>query len=299
MKPTTELTRSTNISRAAQAWSTVGAHNINTKTRWWFHHTVIRHINQLISGTATAGIVSGDISFLRAKRQSGYNQAISVGCGNGFKELSLLRAGVVAHFTLYEIAASRIEQAKAMAAEYDLLDRVDFKVELCDFNKAGRYDLVYWNNSLHHMPDVLHAVQWSRRTLVPGGDVYINDCIAPSRLQYSDAYLAAASRFRSILPERLIGHYPRTAVNIDPVKLEAADPSECADSSSIVPSINKVFPTADMVNLGGLIYSCALNGIIANFTPDDEPLMQAALQLDEQYARQGLGEYMRAFARVG
>jgi hypothetical protein len=129
----------------------------------------------------------------------------------------------------------------------------------------------------------------------------MNDCIAPNLLQYSPEYLAAASEFRAILPDRLLkvgsSIVPRSVGNIDPVKLYQADPSECVRSGDILSSINGAFPAAQIMMLGGVIYSCALNDVIANFGEDDALLLKMAMQLDEQYAKQGLSEYALVVAK--
>ncbi|NRP21078.1 hypothetical protein LPJGGPFB_04337 [Ensifer adhaerens] len=289
------------IDRAAKAWSKPNHHNHQSKTRWWFHPTVVAHRNRLIGEVSASGVIAGDISWLRKEQPAGFSHGVSVGCGNGFKELSMIRNGLVEHFTLYEISETRTSQALKLAQEWNISDQITIVREIQDFVPREKFDLVYWNSALHHMLDVKQALEWSRASLNPGGAIYINDCIAPNRLQYSEEYLSAASRFRAALPERLLtapgGLFSRTVSNIDPEKLRQADPSECADSDAILPSLNEIFPDALIKYLGGVIYSCALNDVIGNFTEDDLPLLELGLQLDEQYSRLGLNEYVAVFSR--
>ncbi|WP_440659149.1 class I SAM-dependent methyltransferase [Ensifer adhaerens] len=289
------------IDRAAKAWSKPNQHNQQSKTRWWFHPTVVAHRNRLIGDVSASGVIAGDISWLRKEQPAGFGHGVSIGCGNGFKELSMIRNGLVGHFTLYEISESRTSQALELAQQWNISDQITIVREVQDFVPRQKFDLVYWNSALHHMLDVKQALSWSRASLSSGGAIYINDCIAPNRLQYSEEYLSAASRFRAALPERLLiapgGLFSRTVSNIDPEKLRQADPSECADSHAILPSLNEVFPNAVIKYLGGVIYSCALNDVIGNFTEVDQPLLELGLQLDEQYSRLGLNEYIAAFSR--
>lgn len=289
------------LKQAAAAWSTPGAHNASSKTRWWFHPAILRHLTRLMTGKEINSIIAGDIEFLRERQPQGFEHAVSVGCGSAFKELSILRSGVVGHFTLYELAEPRIEQALALAAQWGLSDRITVRRDIQTFDTPGDYDLVHWNNSLHHMLDTAKAIEWSRASLRAGGAFYMNDCIAPDRQQHVQSYLDAATRFRECLPDRLLarpgGEYPREVKNIDGQALSRADPSECADSGTIMPALRRAFSELEIVPLGGLIYSCALNGVIANFGEEDEPLLKVALELDRQYAEQGMGEYAVAFAR--
>lgn len=284
------------LERAAQAWSQPSAHNHQTKTRWWFHEPVLRHINRLICGEAVGGLTGGDVRKLQSLGP--FKRAVSVGCGNAFKELTLLRHGVVDHFTLYEIAAPRREQAKALAEEWGVADRIEVR-EFADLSRPRqRFDLVYWNNSLHHMLDTAQAVDWSRRSLKGDGLLYMNDYVGPNRLQYDDQYLELANRFRALLPERLIAGYHRAVSRIDAAMIEASDPPEAADSANILPSIRNAFPSASVVRLGGVIYSCALNGVIGNFGEGDTPLLEAGLIIDQMAARAGLSENALAIARA-
>ena len=66
------------------------------------------------------------------------------------------------------------------------------------------YELVHWNNSLHHMLNVEEAVEWSWKVLKPGGLFYINDIVGPDRFQWTDTMLLEATAVRQSLPERFL-----------------------------------------------------------------------------------------------
>jgi SAM-dependent methyltransferase len=292
------------LRKAGQAWSQANQHTPQSRSRWWFHPTVVRHLNRLICGRAVDGIGGGDLDVLGRLSGDGFELGVSIGCGTAFRELKLLRAGVVKKFILYEIAETRIQKAIELARTWGVADRIEFRSEIQTFEKPEGFDLVYWNGSLHHMLDTKKAIAWSRECLLRGGVFYMNDCIGPNRLQYSDEYLNIASEFRAALPERLLrvpgsatGFYPRTAVRLDPLKLAAADPTECADSGSIIPALAECFPKAEVTLLGGVIISCALNDLIANFGESEEDLLRIALLLDERCARQGFSEYAKTVVK--
>ena len=66
------------------------------------------------------------------------------------------------------------------------------------------YDLVYWNDALHHMPDVSDALRWSSDRLKPRGLLAMDDFVGPSRFQWSDTNLDWATRVPQELPTRLL-----------------------------------------------------------------------------------------------
>ena len=73
-----------------------------------------------------------------------------------------------------------------------------------------QFDLVYWNNALHHMFDAAGAVRWSREILKLGGVFAIDDYVGPSRFQHSKGPLAAVNKILAGLPDRLLQHWSGT-----------------------------------------------------------------------------------------
>ena len=275
---------------------------------WWEHPGIVRHVNKSICGTAVEGLGAGDVHLLQ-RRVPGrvFDRAISVGCGNGGKEVTLLAAGLVSHFDLYEISEARVEQGQEVAERFGVGERISWHTRTADLTGStldGAYDLVYWNNALHHMLDVDEAVRWTKRALRPDGYVYMNDFVGPNRMQWPDEALAIASRARELLPRRLLkrpageGYLPSTIERPDPDKLAAADPTECADSDDILPAIRRHFPAAWIKPTGGTVYHTALHKIIANFTEEDAPLLETLLLLDDVCTMAGHTHYAVALAAV-
>jgi SAM-dependent methyltransferase len=233
-------------------------------------------------------------------------RAVSVGCGDGEKEMRLLSSGVVEFFDLYEITPVRIEMGMERARNGGLSNRLKFHAEDA-FAECIRsdYDLVYWNNSLHHMLDTDWAIGWSLERLTPGGIFAMDDFVGPSRFQWTDRNLEYASRFRKSLPEPYLYHPdgPPTAIptEIDRPSIEGMirmDPSEAADSSQILPSLRRRLPQAQLIPTGGGIYSLAFNDILANFNEiEDLPLLQAGLLVDRVLIELGDTHYAVTVAR--
>lgn len=281
---------------------------------WWQQPLVVEHVNERICGERIAGLAGGDERLLRSRlggRTLG--RGVSVGAGNGMKEMVLLRAGLVEHFDLYEIAESRIAFGREVAEQYGIADRITWHHEIDLAAAHPPADLVYWNNALHHMLDVAQAVRWSRSTLADGGIFFVNDFVGPNRMQWSDEMVAAANRVRARLPKRLFvkepaagagplrrlrRRRPRRVSRPDPAEMRRRDPTESADSESILPAIADTFPSAEVIATGGVVYHLALEGLYGNLEPGDAELLGELLRQDAELADAGLTHYAVVIAQL-
>jgi len=280
------------------------------RTRWWRHPYALRQINERLCGERSAGWSGGMLRLVqdRCGDELPFGRGISVGGGTGGKEMELISAGIVQHMTIYELSSVRIERGQRLAEERDLTNQVTF-VQSDAFaaeTTMESYDIVHWDNSLHHMLDVPAAVDWSRAVLRPGGLFYMYDFVGPSRFQWTPEMLRLGTDVRrSLPPEYLIDpNDPSRSVTDHfsaPPSIEsmiAKDPSEAADSDRILASVERTFPDAEIIPTGGVVYSMALNDIIHNFKWDPlDPLLVLLMLLDFQAADAGLTHYAAALAR--
>ena len=220
--------------------------------------------------------------------------------------MRLLRDGIVQHFDLYELADTRIAAGREMAKKQQLAYEAHFiqgdAFQLA--NEPEQYDLVHWNNALHHMLNVEAAIEWSWKILKPGGLFYMDDFVGPTRFQWTRQMRLAATAVRQSLSDRLLVNprkpttmLTRVVKKVDPEKLRQADPSEAADSGRILECVKRRFATADIILTGGVIYHLALSDLLANFTEDEDlPLLQRLLEVDDMCAAMGETHYATALA---
>lgn len=293
--------------KVASYWSEKAKRKGPSRTRWWEFPAVIRHINRLVCGEPMDGISRG-IRLELENLERTFQHGVSVGCGEGTKELELLREGIVERFTLFELSAERIKNAREKAESFSLSDRVEFVQTDCflhDFKE--KIDLVHWNNSLHHMLDTEKAVKWSFDILSPGGVFYMDDFVGPTRFQWSDEALRLGTRIREVLPECFLknpyeegSHISRELSRPDARKLADSDPSEAADSGNIMKSVKKYFPNAEIKYTGGLIYHATLNDILHNIDESDDKdkaILELLLIIDELSLDSGVeSQYATALA---
>lgn len=281
---------------------------LRPRSRWWEHPRIIAHINKNICGKGLSVVTDGAISLIKANPAfKSPLSGISIGCGSAGKEISLIQAGIASHFDLYEISSEQIALAKENARACGLSDKINFMPEPPDFDAIEplkKYSLVYWDNALHHMPNAMQALAWSRNVLQTGGFFLMNDYVGPSRFQWTDFNLAIASNIRAILPDRLLydpsaacGLSPKTITRPKIDEIIAMDPSEAADSSSILAAIKKYFPDAIIKLTGGCIYHLCLNDILANFKDgEDDTTLDLLLFIDDICATLGQTHYAVAMA---
>lgn len=291
------------LKAAAMHWSIQRA---SDRTRWWMHPSILRHINRLVCGEQVDGAHAGFNRLIQARApEGGFRRAVSIGCGAGGKEMKLLQQGIVQQFDLFEISEFRIGQIQDRAAERGVLDRIRWHhADAFEQEPEGSFDLVYWNNSLHHMFDVRQALAWSHRALTRGGYLVMDDFVGATRFQWTDLELEMASRVRALLPDSFLrnpkkpaAQLPRVLGRSDLQEMIKDDPSEAADSSNILPAIAALFPDAIVIPTGGVIYHLALNDVLANFDDDrDATLLESLLLLDETLARNGHSQYAVAIA---
>ncbi len=269
------------------------------RLKWWESKEIIRHINKKVCGLALDGFNQGLVYKLQHTYASKipFGRALSVGCGSAYKEISLLRQNIVQHFDLYELSEVRIHAALANVKKFGLQKRVT--IHQTDFFStnvsANTYDFVHWDNALHHMLDVPNAVKVSHDVLNPGGVFFMNDFVGANRFQWSDIELSYVNRFRALLPPELFytdkNQYIPVNIGRPSIdKMIQADPSEAADSESIIPAVKNFFPSCFLCTTGGVIYQTALNHILAKIS-EESPILKWALYTDDVLNDMGLFQY--------
>ncbi|MEB3356529.1 MAG: DUF1796 family putative cysteine peptidase [Synechococcales bacterium] len=293
-------------------WSSVSqqkADAVSQPVRWWHHAQVIRHINSKFSGLDTPSPLLARIHLIREVMGNALplTRGISVGCGNGSKEISLVAQGIVESFDLYEFSESRLLQARQTASKAGVLDRINFHLEdaLEVVKDEEIYDFAYWSASLHHMTDVRKALRWNLKILKQGGLFYMeNDYIGPNRLQWTNKMMKISNGVRSSLPDKYMASRegetelaPRKISRINVEKLMAVDPTEAADSESILEAIHEYFPKAKTTLTGGMIYHIALDNILHNFKDsEDEQFLNLLLKMDDLCIEAGYSLFATSIA---
>ncbi|MDO8870922.1 MAG: glycosyltransferase [Methanobacteriaceae archaeon] len=278
-------------------WSEMNLKDGPKKIRWWEFPLIHKHLNNLICGEPVDGI--NQCLKKRLEKMGTLKHGVSVGFGDGNKELELVSEGLVDKFTMFELSDAGIAIALKKAENLGIEDKVELikgNYFLHEFNE--KVDFVHWSQSLHHMFDVNKSVEWSYKILEMGGIFYMDDFVGPSRFQWSDEALELGSRIRRILPDNYLKNpykpgklLNRKMLRPDPQILRNQDPSEAADSDNILESVIKYFPDAEITLTGGTIYHETLNDILHNideFDLKDKAMLELLLIIDELATKSGI-----------
>jgi ubiquinone/menaquinone biosynthesis C-methylase UbiE len=277
-------------------------------SRWWQCQQITDHVIKKISDLPASDILMSVRRWLASEYSSKlpFDKAISVGGGTGNSELAVIKDGLVRHFDLYEMSSYAVQSGIEMAKEQGLAEAMSF-YHMDAFghsNKPEVYDLVFWQQALHHMPDADAALSWSYKVLKPGGVLVMHEYVGPTRMQFRQGVLDANTEFRrSLDPRYLVNPWapdqqiPAKCENSDLDELIFMDPSEGVDAGNILPSLAKYFPDAKVKLTGGIIYHLGLNDILHNLVTDGRiDDIRRALELDDRFIHSGETQYAVALA---
>ena len=288
------------MEKAASHWDqTVTAEDSGLILHYW-ESPLLRELVDANWREATGCANSGE-QIRRASGRQSFGTGISIGCGSAEDEISLLEQGVLDRLIVCDISNEQLDRAEAVAASREIDPARLIRRTFVDQNEPlpEKVDLFYWRQSLHHMLDTEQTLLWCRDNLTDEGAIYCNDACPPDYMQWDDKILDYVELFRSSLPRRYMRD-PLHPSKILPDRPEfpnvdhwmAIDPTECANSSAIIPAIRKHAPNVDIPFLGGCIYGLALDDIINNFRSEaDLPLLKKAMLFDKLMSAAGMNQF--------
>jgi SAM-dependent methyltransferase len=294
----------------ADHWSSMYRDKHHYITRWWQCERIVRHVNKKVCGESIPGLSHGLYRRIQNRFQDRlpFEKGISIGCGEALKEIDFVKMGIVRSFDLFELSEYAIEEGTRQIEAAGLSHCMTYHLR-DPFQATGMkelYDVVFWNNSLHHMLNVDDAIGWSRNALKKSGIFVMDEFVGPSYMQWSDRALEINTGVRESLPPGYLQD-PRDPGNTLPIKMErpnldefcAIDPSECADSGRILESLERCFPNLEVIPTGGAVYHLALNDILHNILKaDDQKLLDQVLSVDDDCIALGETQYAVAIGLV-
>jgi SAM-dependent methyltransferase len=204
-----------------------------------------------------------------------------VGAGAGDKERALLLDGIVGEMRLWELSEARAAEARRRAKADGVGERLEARIGNAFVEETGSFDLVTWDHSLHHMPDIDQALAWSVERLNPGGWLMINDYFGPNSLQWRRDEVEHCNRVLDDI-DRAHGTKLRRVRHsniLTRLRMRHRDPSEAPHSEKIADAIHRHLGAA-VTPVGGLVMNI-LGGIVVPAFPDDHPAIAALVAADQ------------------
>jgi 2-polyprenyl-3-methyl-5-hydroxy-6-metoxy-1,4-benzoquinol methylase len=282
-----------NAQRIADYWAT--DHKINRPRSWLEHPVILRHVHERVTGDAS---VNGIQWFQRAFLPVPVDAALSLGCGLGAFERDAIRMNIADRFSASDVSHGAIETAKREAANAGMMSRISY--EVLDLNTDelahAAYDVVFGLSCIHHILELDHAFEQIRRSLKPGGLLYVDEYIGPRQFQTEPHVTAIINRELATLPESyrkslfIDGHIISSYTPSPISHFETHDPSEAIRSDEIVVKLAKRFDILEYRPYGGAILHMLLSGIAGNFSPEkpeDVALLNRFLILERELEDSG------------
>lgn len=212
---------------------------------WMAHPLCRRAINRRVSGSPDEWPLDW---FKRVHAARPFGRGVSWGCGLGAFERSAVRAGVVREIDAFDISPRSLEEAHA-AARVEGFDSIHYAAGDFDDPRLSRrrYDIAFFHASLHHVSELERLFSRLSLALKPGGAIYLDEYIGPSRDRWSGERLRVARALLDLLPAEA-----RLQEELLP-PIEPDDPSEAIRSEEIPTFFERFFDTIAWRPYGGQI----------------------------------------------
>ena len=237
------------LERAAAWWDSHNEHYSSTganewRANWKLHPSVMRNFEVLL-GNQTSG------QWLAAQIRDPLPRAMSIGCGIARFEIELLVQGTIEHCDLWDISVAALEEAAGNAEQAGVADRVSLhRGDALESSERG-YDLMIFQDSLHHATDLEATLGFTRSALRSGGWVFAEEYIGPSRFAFPPHDVDLAQRLYRMLADDLRCQWPELPLP-DPAAVAEADPTEAVESDRILESLSE-FGECRTVLFGGAL----------------------------------------------
>lgn len=220
-----------------------------THTSWMEHPRVREYILRSIS-RAPEGLWPVDW-FMRSIGDRRFGRALSIGCGTGPFERDIIRKNLVERVDAFDGSTNSLRLARDWARGEGMLNRIRYFA--ADFNDPflppQTYDIVFIHQALHHVAKLERLLRAVMGALKPGGLLYLDEYIGPSRHDWNDRLMKAHRTFFDSLP----GDAKRAAML--PLPIQADDPSEAIRSSEIMRQLSIGFDVREFRGYGGNLLS--------------------------------------------
>lgn len=192
-------------------------------------------------------------------------KGLSLGCGVGNLERSMLDIGMCEEITGIDFSPRSIEIAQERAHEAGYGDRLTYQVG--DLNHlrlpAAAYDVVFIHQALHHVVAIERLLARVARTLKPGGLLFLDEWTGPSMTGWSREMIDRPAALYNSVPSA----WRRWPEFLPPVS--ADDPSEGIRSAAILPAMSLFFTPVAMRPYGGHLTALVMSQLD---TPPSEAL---------------------------
>jgi len=255
---------------------------------WMEDHRVRMRINWMIGGSEPLWPVQW-LQKLTGHRT--FDRALSIGCGTGPLERDLIANNICRSVDAFDGATFALHVARQAADAAGVGDRVHYFAS--DFNRPAlprnRYDIIFFHQSLHHVGKLEKLYRAVLHALKPGGYLYLDEFVGPSRHEWDPSRLAPYQRIHDTIPLELRTYH------VIPMPVQPDDPSEAIRSAEIIEQLEIGFDIEAMRGYGGNLLSVIYPCLKWHEAPDE--LVQHLMALEDERLRNEPHFYAVVLAR--
>jgi len=212
--------------------------------------------------------------------------ALSLRASDAKLELALVESGACERLIGIDDEQRRVDFATGRVPE-PLREQVSFQLgTLEDFAAPEPLGAVVCRSFLHRRSDLEQVIDRLGGLLAPGGLLFVEDFVGPSRFQWTDAQLETINRLLARLPDELLtdlaagdGRRKRSVERPDPDAWIASNPHEAVRSEEILPLLDARFERVEVCPYGGAIFHQLFSRIMGNFAGRPE-LVGVLMEVD-------------------
>jgi SAM-dependent methyltransferase len=211
---------------------------------------------------------------------------LSLRASDAKMEIALLEAGSCERVIGLSDDPQRLEFANGRVPE-PLRDRVGFRAgSPADWTSDEPLGAVLSRSTLHREADPGALLDQLSARLVPGGLLFVDEFIGPSRSQWTDRQLEVINRLLGRLPDELVadlssddGDLKRAVARPDLESWIAANPDEAVVSGGLLAALDERFDRVEVCLYGGAVFHQLFSRIMGNFASRPE-LVAVLMELD-------------------
>ena len=213
---------------------------------WMAEPAVRRAVNARITGDPHRW----PMEWFRSSLDEPFERGLSLGCGEGRLERDVLAKGICREMVGLDLSPEAVARASE-SARAESCSEVEYR--LGDMNRLeleeNSFDIIFFHQSLHHVEALELCLTSVARALRPGGLLYLDEYIGPSRGDWNRALVAHAEASFDRLPTEVRRRRQLT------LPIDWRDPSEAIRSAEIVPTLEQHFTIAERRDYGGNLLS--------------------------------------------
>lgn len=288
------------LSRKQRSVSAFDA-SLGKTSNWWEIPLVKERWNRMITGDAHMTFEEHTINQYLSQMAPPL-RVLSPGAGYCQHELAMATNPLFGEIVCLDINQGNLDDAAARARERGLRNLTFHCGDIEHFDFAHeRFDLVMFNNSLHHFRNVRTLLgRLIPQCIGPAGLLLIYEYVGPTRFQLPAEQLRAINEAIRLVDKPLRRRY-RTSIykthyhGSGLLRMVMADPSEAVDSASILPALHAFYDILEERPFGGNILPYVLKDLAFHFIRPDERATETLHRLfrfEDEYIRTHPSDYV-------